>query len=294
MKDLRAARPHFRLRQRHWEDEGTTRDHTTQKPKGAAGILAVLAALLVKGKALILFLIQALNLDSAIQLFKLGSMGGTLLTMALMVWAYAKTSSLAFAAGLVGLIFIHEMGHYLTAREAGVEVSAPVFIPFMGAFISMKGKPDNAEIEGRIAMAGPLAGTLGTGLAAAVWLLTGLDVLKGLVYVNLLITLFNLIPFGFLDGGRVASALSGRYWLVGLVLFGGLAAASRNPFLILVLLMGLKGALAKRKEPRAEDLYYEADSASLGILGIMYFGTLLVNGTALAVFLAVERGWHLL
>lgn len=47
------------------------------------------------------------------------------------------------------LIFIHEMGHFLTAKKIGLNVSTPLFIPFVGAFISMKEHPADAATEGQ-------------------------------------------------------------------------------------------------------------------------------------------------
>lgn len=257
-----------------------------------AGLIAVLIGVLAKSKALLFFLLKTLKLDILLHFFKLGSLGGSLVTMGLMAWTYAKVQGWYFAVGFVILLFIHEMGHYLAARYVGVEVSAPVFIPFMGAFISMKAKPENVEDEGKIAIAGPLAGTLATGLAAMGWMLSGNDLLKGLVYINLLITLFNLIPFGFLDGGRVASAFSGKLWLIGFLIFGGVALYSRNPLLLIFLVIGATGALKKglREKNDAEYEYYDIDSASKGVLSTAYFGTLITNGVALAIFYTMENG----
>lgn len=268
---------------------------TEQKKKNKSiGVVAIILAILAKSKVLILFLLKAAKFDVLLQLFKLGSMGGTLVTMAVMAWVYASSYGWAFAVGIVALIFIHEMGHFIAAREAGLEVTAPVFIPFLGAFIGMKEKPANAEIEGKIAIAGPLAGTLGTCLAAIGWLLTGNDLLKGLIYFNLIITLFNLIPFGFLDGGRIASAISGKYWITGLVLFGLLALYSHNPVLLVLLISGTVSAWKARKHDRSSDPYYDIDTESRNILSLAYFGTLVVNGAALAAFFAIEQGISLL
>ena len=283
----RALKPRMRLFKEKYSDEV---HQTRTKKNKKAGLAAVLLALLVKSKALILFLIKIMKLDVVLQLFKLGSMGGTLITMAAMAWVYASTYGWSFAIGFVLLLFIHEMGHFIVARESGVEVSAPVFIPFVGALIGMKERPANAEIEGKIAIAGPLAGTLATLLAATGWMLTGSDLFKGLIYVNLIMTLFNLIPFGFLDGGRVASAISGRYWIIGLILFGIIAVYSHNPVLLLLLLSGTISAWKKRKTSRDADLYYDIDGESRSILSLAYFGALLVNGTALMVFYAMEQG----
>lgn len=271
-------------------DDTVYEKNEKKKDKTKAGLAAILIAILAKSKVLILFLIKTMKLDVVLQLFKLGSMGGTLVTMALMAWAYASAYGWSFAVGFVALIFIHEMGHFLAAREAGVEVSAPVFIPFMGAFISMKGKPANAEIEGKIAIAGPLAGTLGTLFVALAWLVSGNDLFKGLIYINLIITLFNLIPFGFMDGGRVASAISGKFGIVGLILFGTLALLSHNPVLVVLLLFGTINAWKMRKKNRDEDAYFDIDEGSRNILSIAYFGTLIVNGAALMAFIAMEQG----
>ena len=59
------------------------------------------------------------------------------------------------------MIFIHEIGHVLAAKQKGLPVSLPVFIPFLGAFIAMKKNPRDAVTEAYIAFGGPLLGTAG-------------------------------------------------------------------------------------------------------------------------------------
>ena len=49
------------------------------------------------------------------------------------IWAYALLFGWQFALGFVLLIFVHECGHLIVAKKFGLKVSAPVFIPFMGA-----------------------------------------------------------------------------------------------------------------------------------------------------------------
>ena len=53
------------------------------------------------------------------------------------------------------------MGHYLAARQRGLDVGLPTFIPFVGAWIELKQKPHNVETEAYVGLAGPLVGTLG-------------------------------------------------------------------------------------------------------------------------------------
>ena len=92
---------------------------------------------------------------------KLGKLALTGGTMLLSVIAYAWIFGWWYAVGFVGLIFVHEMGHYLAARQRGLDVGAPTFIPFVGAWIELKQRPHDAETEAWIGLAGPLVGSLG-------------------------------------------------------------------------------------------------------------------------------------
>ena len=73
-----------------------------------------------------------------------------------------------FGIGLVVLLFVHEMGHVLEAKRQGLPVSAPLFIPFMGAFVAMKEMPKNAYVEAKVGLAGPVLGTAGA-LVVLIW-----------------------------------------------------------------------------------------------------------------------------
>jgi Zn-dependent protease len=119
------------------------------------------------------------------------------------VGGYALIWGWRFAVGFVALIFVHEMGHYVQARLEGVEVSLPIFIPFLGAFVSLQNAALTPWRHAKIALAGPIAGGAG---AAAVWAYgeaSGSRLLQALGYVGFLINLFNLIPIGILDGGAI-------------------------------------------------------------------------------------------
>src|ERR1041385_2234587 len=82
-------------------------------------------------------------------------------TMLLSIWFYALTWGWWFAVGFVLLIFVHECGHLIVARRFGLKVGAPMFIPFMGAFIALKDAPRNAWMEACVGIGGPLLGTIG-------------------------------------------------------------------------------------------------------------------------------------
>ena len=66
-----------------------------------------------------------------------------------------------FAVGFVLLLLVHECGHLIVAKKFGLKVGAPVFIPFMGAFIALKEAPRNAWMEACVGIGGPMLGSLG-------------------------------------------------------------------------------------------------------------------------------------
>jgi Zn-dependent protease len=155
------------------------------------------------------------------------------------VGGYALIWGWKFAVGIVFLILVHEMGHYLEARRQGLHPALPVFIPFLGAYVAIK-EERNPWQHAKIALAGPILGGIG---AAAIWLYGEADgsrLLQALGYTGFLLNLFNLLPVGFLDGGHIArcwrylrfGGARGRTFVVGfayvataLLLVAGMYAA---------------------------------------------------------------------
>jgi len=185
--------------------------------------------------ALGLLLWKAKFLFVAIFKFKIFTTSASMLVS---VGAYALFWGWKFAVGFVLLLLVHELGHYIEARRQGLNVSAPMFIPFLGAAILLRENPLNAWREAQVAIAGPIIGSLG---AAAVWGLgvwLDSDLLRALAFVGFLLNLFNLAPFGPLDGGRIVAAIHPGIWIVGLVLLVGLLFVAPNPILILILVLG--------------------------------------------------------
>jgi Zn-dependent protease len=91
-----------------------------------------------------------------------GKLGKVLLTggtMLLSMLTYSLVFGWQYAVGFVLLILFHELGHYYAAKQRGLNVGAPTFIPFVGAWIDLKEQPLNVETEAYIGFAGPLAGT---------------------------------------------------------------------------------------------------------------------------------------
>jgi Zn-dependent protease len=113
-----------------------------------------------------------------------------------------------FGLGFVLLILVHELGHVVEARRQGVPVSLPTFIPFIGAFVTVRHAGLSPWRSALVSLAGPFAGAIA---AAAVWAIgsaRGTEWLIVLANIGFLLNAFNLLPIGFLDGGAVFRAVS--------------------------------------------------------------------------------------
>lgn len=226
------------------------------------------------GKLLIL-------LFSAGKLGKLLTTGGTMIFSML---AYSWIFGWRYAVGFVLLLFCHEMGHYLAAKQRGLDVGVPTFIPFVGAWIQLKEMPHNVETEAYVGFAGPIVGS-----AAALvcfWLAREFSsqLLLALAYSGFMLNLFNLIPVSPLDGGRITAIISPSVWLLGVPLLAGLFFYHPSPMLLLIAILAypqLQQAWQHFRQGGAADTngYYEASLNERVNYGVLYLG--------LIVFLAM-------
>ena len=202
-------------------------------------------------------------------------------SMVVSIAAYAWLWGLPFAIGFVLLIFVHELGHVLELRRQGVPASAPLFIPFLGAVIGMKELPDDALKEARVALAGPILGSIG---AAACWIAaeaTGSELVLGLAFVGFFLNLFNLIPIVPLDGGRAAGALHPVLWFVGLLMMVGLVVLNPNPLLLIIVVLGGLDLWRRWRERGESAEYYRLTVGQRATVAVVYLG--LVAALALAM-----------
>ena len=128
--------------------------------------------------------------------------------------------SWTFGVGLAVLILVHEIGHVLEARRQGLHVSWPMFIPFLGAYVTIQRAGLTPLRSGLISLAGPFVGSLG---AAACWAAGSLHhshQLLVLANIGFLLNAFNLVPIGFLDGGHVAGSIR-EAWRMPVIRFEG-------------------------------------------------------------------------
>ena len=188
--------------------------------------------------------------------------------------AYLWYGGIWFAVGLIGLIFVHEMGHWLEAKRQGLPVSAPLFIPFLGASIFLKEHPENAWREFQLAIAGPLLGSLG---AFGVWAVAEAqdsNRLRAIAFLGFFINLFNLLPVVPLDGGRIVTAIHPALWVLGLLGLLALVLWRPNGLLVLILVFAAMELWQRWKQRRLGGAgnYYSVTPSQRLIAGVSYFG----------------------
>lgn len=160
--------------------------------------------------------------------------GGTMLiSLVTYAWAYGWW----YAAGFIAMLFTHEMGHYIAAKQRNLNVGAPCFIPFVGAWINLKEQPIDAETEAYIGIAGPMAGTAAAFACFLYGRETGSHLALAVAYSGFMLNLFNLIPLSPLDGGRIMAAISPKLWLIGLPMLFALYIWRPSPMLIAIGIM---------------------------------------------------------
>jgi Zn-dependent protease len=233
-------------------------------PLAAAGIL--IAKFFAKLKFFILPALKFLPI-----LLKSGG------TMLLMIWIYTQMWGWRFAVGFVLLLLVHECGHLLVAKKFGLKVSAPVFIPFMGAFIALKDAPRNAWMEACVGIGGPMLGTFGALVCNLLGEAFDAPIFIALAWFGYFLNLFNLTPVGMLDGGRIVTALSRWLWIPGFAVLVWFGWKYPNFIVWLMVFLSVPRIISLfRKRTEEEQRYFEVTPSQRWTMSILYFGLIAV------------------
>lgn len=223
--------------------------------KIATGAGSAALLLLSKGKLLLLGLTKL----------------STVISMFAFFGVYWSLYGWGFALGLVLSIYVHEMGHVSVLRRYGIPATAPMFIPFFGAFIGVRSASLNPVEDSRVGLAGPLYGLAAAAFCLAAQPLTGSMTLGAVAHTAAVINLFNLIPVWQLDGSRGLHSLTRIQRGMLLAVAIGLWAITRQGMLLLIS-VGLTYRLFTKDQAEQGD-----DT------GVMQYAGLLVALTAVAV-----------
>lgn len=158
----------------------------------------------------------------------------TFLILLLFVWVNESVEHGRASGGrslaLVGMVFacvvLHEVGHALVSMHAGIPAKSIILLPIGGVTLldeTQQAPATNRKRDIQIALAGPLvnllmafvAGGILMGVAPEIQLwakpyVTPANLPRSLVWANLWLALFNLLPAYPMDGGRVLRALLSR------------------------------------------------------------------------------------
>jgi Zn-dependent protease/CBS domain-containing protein len=132
----------------------------------------------------------------------------------------AALVGVGFIFTLFGCIVLHELGHALTAKRFGVETRDITLLP-IGGLARLQRMPDHPAQEFLVAVAGPaVTAVIAAVLAAALWAVGGWPAMRGnpaamapdqffpnLMWANVILLVFNLIPAFPMDGGRMLRSL---------------------------------------------------------------------------------------
>ncbi|MBO8142365.1 MAG: site-2 protease family protein [Firmicutes bacterium] len=199
----------------------------------------------------------------------------------------AAVGALAFIAGIFGSVLLHELGHALAARRYGIRTADITLLP-IGGVARLERLPERPAEELVVALAGPLVNVViaavlysGLVLSGRSNALTGFGLVEGnlwaqLLFTNLWLALFNLVPAFPMDGGRVlravlaarmgfaratqAASVVGQGFAFLFVLIGFFV----NPMLIFIGLFIYLGAASEASTAQLQDF-----AGSMPVAGVM-------------------------
>ncbi len=133
------------------------------------------------------------------------------------------------AAAVLTVLLVHELGHLTAMWAFDYRNLSIFFLPFLGAAATGHKPHASPWQEAIVLLAGPVPGLIlalaATQIPSETLPLSAIEFIREFVFFSLVVNLFNLLPVGVLDGGRLFElAVLGRFPLAR-ALFAALGVA---------------------------------------------------------------------
>ncbi|HEX7709193.1 MAG TPA: site-2 protease family protein [Thermoanaerobaculia bacterium] len=253
-------------------------------PRVLSGVALLLGLAALKAKGLLILLVEKVRQLMVNPFEGFGAMqyavagGSFVVTIA----AYTTQAPLAVVVGFVVVTLIHEVGHAIAIRARGLRTGFMVFIPFVGGAVTLKDQPRTAYEDAIIGLAGPVAGTAASLVFLQVYKWTHDPLYLLIAFLGFALNLFNLLPIGMLDGGRISAAVTKWMWVIG----GGAVVykviSQPNPLVIVIAILAAFQVYASIVREKTDVHYYEISGLQRAAIAVLYFG--------LVIFLA-HQAW---
>lgn len=182
-----------------------------------------------------------------------------------------------FALGVILLRIIHEIGHYLVAKQLNFTVDKFAFYPFM-AYIKFKETAKNCREDAILAFGGPIA-EIGIAIAYLIlYFITRENVCLVLSFLGFIISLINLIPANPFDGGHITGAINPKMWLIGISILVIIFIYDHEPLYLVLIFIAVLDCYKTLKNHNDIELieYYKIDSRSRFVITVLYFSLITV------------------
>lgn len=249
-------------------------------PKLLSGLVLLLTVFALKAKSLLILVVEKFRVLFVNPFEGFGTVqyavagGSFVVTIA----AYATQFPLAIVVGFLVITLIHEVGHAIAIRAKGLRAGFMVFIPFIGGAVTLKDQPRTAYDDAMIGLAGPFAGTLASLVVLQIYKWTFDPMYLFIALLGFALNLFNLLPIGMLDGGRISAAVTKWMWVLG----GGAVVwkvfDQPNPLTIVIAILAAFQVYASIVREKTDKHFYEVTAAQRAGVAILYFALVIFLG----------------
>jgi Zn-dependent protease len=249
-------------------------------PRVLSGLLLLLTVFALKAKSLVILIAEKIRVllvnpfegFGAVQYAIAG--GSFVVTIA----AYATQFPLAIVVGFVVITLIHEIGHAVAIRAKGLRAGFMVFIPFIGGAVTLKDQPRTAYDDAIIGLAGPFAGTLASLFVLQLYKWSGDTMYLFIALLGFALNLFNLLPIGMLDGGRISAAITKWMWVIGGAIVVWKVLDQPNPLTILIAVLAAFQVYASIVREKTDPRFYEVTAPQRAGIAVLYFALVIFLG----------------